>query len=290
MLRDILQGKPLRHPLHPLLVHLPIGFFTLTLVVDLVSHAFPGHGFVRAAFYSLVAGVVTALLAAVPGFVDYTGIREDHPARRTATAHMMLNLLMVGTYAASLGLRWRYLDVPSTPTVPLLVSVGGFVILSISGYLGGRLVYDDGISVGRHRRKTRTPQNTTGIAAPPGREGELRYVPVASETDIKPGETIRAEIDGTVMCIMRVDKKFYAFQEFCTHRFGPLSEACLRGTEVECPWHRSRFDVRTGKVVHGPAKVDLKTWPVEIREGKICVAIARAPKATQPDLLPKTSR
>jgi uncharacterized membrane protein/nitrite reductase/ring-hydroxylating ferredoxin subunit len=287
MLRDVLQGKPLRHPLHPLLVHFPVGLFTLTLVLDLVSHAFPGQGFVRAAFYALAAGLIGTLIAAVPGFVDYTGIRDDHPARRTATAHMMLNLLMVGVYAASLGLRWQHLDVSSTPTVPLLVAVAAFVILSISGYLGGRLVYEDGIAVGRHRRKTPTPQHTIGIAAPPGRESELRYVPIAPESELQPGETIRAEVDGTVICIARVDKRIFAFQEFCTHRFGPLSEGCLRGTEIECPWHRSRFDGRTGKVVRGPAKVDLKTWPVEIRDGKICVGIARESIATQPELLPK---
>jgi uncharacterized membrane protein/nitrite reductase/ring-hydroxylating ferredoxin subunit len=289
MLRDVLQGKPLRHPLHPLLVHFPVGLFTLTLVLDLLSHAFAGEGLVRAAFYALAAGLIGALLAAVPGFVDFGGIRDDHPAKRIGTIHMMLNLVMVGVYAASLGLRWRHLDVPSTPTLPLLVSVGGFVILSISGYLGGRLVYEDGIAVGRHRRQTPAPQGTIGIAAPPVREGELRYVPIASENELQPGETIRAEVDGIVICIVRADKKFYAFQEFCTHRFGPLSEGCLRGTEIECPWHRSRFDVRNGKVIHGPAKVDLKTWPVEIHDGRICVGLARESTATQPELLPKSA-
>jgi uncharacterized membrane protein/nitrite reductase/ring-hydroxylating ferredoxin subunit len=286
MLRDVLQGKPLRHPLHPLLVHFPIGLFVLTLVLDLVSRAFPLQGFTRAAFYALAAGLLAALLAAVPGFVDYTDIRHDHPGRRTATIHMMLNLLMVGVYAASLGLRIGSLNAPSTPPAPLLVSVAGFVLLSISGYLGGRLVYENGIAVGRHRRKTPTPQHTIGIAVPPSRDDQPLFVPVVPAIDLRPGETIRAEVDGNVMCIASIEGKFYAFQEFCTHRFGPLSEGCFNKTEVECPWHRSRFDVRTGKVLHGPAKVDLKTWPIELRDGQICVGISRVPKATQPDLLP----
>jgi len=279
MLRNVLQGKPLRHPLHPLLVHFPVGLFVLTLVLDLVSHAFSGQGFTRAAFYALATGLVAALVAAIPGFIDYADIRDDHPGKRTATLHMVLNLLMVGTYAVSFGLRLGHLDAPSTPSLPLLVSVGGFALLSISGYLGGRLVYGEGIAVGRHRRKTQTPQHTIGIAVPPSRDDKIQFAPVARTTDLRSGETIRAEIDGNVMCIAFLEGNYYAFQEFCTHRFGPLSEGCFNKTEVECPWHRSRFDVRTGKVLHGPAKVDLKTWPVEIRDGQICVGITRQPKA-----------
>lgn len=287
MLRDLLQGKPLRHPLHPLLVHFPIALFTLTLVLDLVSHAFEGQGLTRAAFYSLAAALVGSLLAAIPGFVDYTEIRDDCHAKRTATAHMMLNLVMLALYAASFGLRWKHLDAPSTPVLALLVSLAGFITLSFSGYLGGRLVYDDGIGVGRHRHKGRLPQQTIGIAVPPGRTDEIRFVPIVAEREMQHGETIRAEVDDIVICVTRVDSKFYAFQEFCTHRFGPLSEGCLRGMEIECPWHRSRFDIRTGTVTHGPAKMDLKTWPVEVRDGQICVGITRGARAVQPELLPR---
>jgi nitrite reductase/ring-hydroxylating ferredoxin subunit len=63
----------------------------------------------------------------------------------------------------------------------------------------------------------------------------------------------------------------YAFQEFCTHRHGPLSEGAFEGTDVICPWHCSKFDVRTGKVTAGPAKIDLRTFRVEEREGKIWI-------------------
>src|SRR5438270_10154465 len=99
MLKDILEGKPLRHPLHPMLVHFPIGFFILSLLLDLGSFAFPRvPNLVLGSFYAMALGIVTALLAAVPGFVDYTDIRADHPAKRTATAHMTLNLILVALY------------------------------------------------------------------------------------------------------------------------------------------------------------------------------------------------
>ena len=48
--------------------------------------------------------------------------------------------------------------------------------------------------------------------------------------------------------------------------------------DVECPWHKSRFDVRTGKVTNGPAKVDLKTFKIEMRDGKVFVALPRTAK------------
>src|SRR5213593_1630824 len=89
VLKDLLEGKPFRHPIHPMLVHFPIGFLILSLLLDVCSFAFPTvPHLVRAAFYAICLGLIGALLAAVPGFVDYTDIRTDHPAKRTATAHL----------------------------------------------------------------------------------------------------------------------------------------------------------------------------------------------------------
>lgn len=97
-------------------------------------------------------------------------------------------------------------------------------------------------------------------------------MPVAESSGLKEGETLRVSIRGTIVTVAKVDGRLYAIQEFCTHRHGPLSEGCLKKGEIECPWHRSRFDVRTGKVLAGPAVVDLKTFLVEEREGKIWVS------------------
>jgi nitrite reductase/ring-hydroxylating ferredoxin subunit len=81
------------------------------------------------------------------------------------------------------------------------------------------------------------------------------------------------EINGTVMVVARIDSRLHAMQEFCTHRYGPLSEAAIDGCELICPWHRSRFDVRNGKVTAGPAKIDLRTFKVESRDGKIWIEV-----------------
>src|SRR5437773_10610055 len=125
-----------------MLVHFPIGLFLLSLLLDLASLAFPSvPNLVRDSFYAMLLGVITALVAAVPGFVDYTDIRSDHPAKRTATAHMILNLLLVAVYGINLGVRSTMLAEPTIRTGPFVLSLIGVVLLSASGYLGGRLVY-----------------------------------------------------------------------------------------------------------------------------------------------------
>src|SRR5213595_3504046 len=155
MLKDFLEGKPLRHPLHPMLVHFPIGLFLLSLLLDLASLAFPSvPDLVRDSFYAMLLGVITALVAAVPGLVDYTDIRSDHPAKRTATAHMTLNLVVIALYGINLAVRSSLLVDQKIHPMPLILSVIGVAVLSVSGYLGGRLVYDEGIAVGRHKRQT----------------------------------------------------------------------------------------------------------------------------------------
>jgi uncharacterized membrane protein/nitrite reductase/ring-hydroxylating ferredoxin subunit len=278
VLKDVLQGKPIGHPLHPALVHLPIGLFVFSLLLDVASFLTDdGNPFMRGAYYALLFGVVAALVAAIPGFVDWADIRADSRARRTATTHMILNLTAVAIFVIDVFLRSTQLEDARTPVLPLLLSLAGVGILSVSGYLGGTLVYDDGIAVGRHRRQTATPARTIAVATGGETDG---FVPVADAADIGEGETLRVALNGTVMTIARVGGEVFAFQEFCTHRFGPLSEGRLLHGEVECPWHRSRFNMKTGEVTQGPAKVDLKTFAVSVRDGKILVRVPERQGAT----------
>src|SRR5207244_3044958 len=126
MLKDFLESKPLRHPIHPVLVHFPIGLFVLSLLLDLASLAFRfAPALVPGSFCAMLLGVITALIAAVPGFVDYTDIRSDHPAKRTATAHMTLNLIVVALYGVNLGVRSSSLADPRISLLPLVLSLVG---------------------------------------------------------------------------------------------------------------------------------------------------------------------
>jgi nitrite reductase/ring-hydroxylating ferredoxin subunit/uncharacterized membrane protein len=276
IVKDLLQGKPLGHPLHPLLVHFPIGLFVISLLFD-VSQVFnTGETAVLGAFYTLFAGLIMAVLAAIPGLADWSDIRADHPAKKPATLHMWLNLALIIVYALNLVLRLIVLDVTPTPLVPILLSVVGVGIISVSGYLGGKIVYDDGVGVGRHRRKAPSPAATLRLnekqGAKPG-----QYVEVGRADKLGEGETMRLELIGHVIVVAKVGGEFYAFQEFCTHRFGPLSEGSFEDRQVRCPWHGSCFDMQTGKVTQGPAKLDINTYKVRVREGKLEVQVPDAP-------------
>ncbi len=274
-LLHLLEGRPFGHPIHSLLVHLPIGLFTLSLLFDLANRLFEAENWlVQAAFYTLVLGLLSGCVAALFGVVDWASIRADHPGRKTANTHMVLNLVMLGLYFLSAWQRLGQLDATQTPFLPLALSFVALAILYLSGYLGGRLVYDQGIAVGRHRRRTDLPDDTLHAPAPrsPG-----EFVPVAYTQRFDQTATVRAEVNGYEMAIARVGDQYYAVQDYCTHRYGPLSDGRLCDGEIECPWHGSRFDLKTGQVTNGPAKVELKTFETRVVDGVIQVRVPAEP-------------
>jgi uncharacterized membrane protein len=145
-----IQGENMRskvhvagHPLHPILVALPIGAFTLALIADLAS-AFAGlvDGPTIARF-AIGVGIVTALLAAVVGLVDYLALPLGEGARRTATLHLIVNVLAVGLYAASWLLRADPLRLGTGRTLSYLA----FAILGLGGWFGGELVFKGRVGV-----------------------------------------------------------------------------------------------------------------------------------------------
>jgi nitrite reductase/ring-hydroxylating ferredoxin subunit/uncharacterized membrane protein len=269
MLKALLQGKPFHHPLHPALVHFPIAGFLLSLLLDLGAYlGAASNGLLRASLYAMGSGLAIGVLAALTGLVDRSDIRLDHRARKTSTIHMILNLTALGLFAINFFLRLGRGDSEALPFPYLLLSLLGVGIILVSGYLGGTMVYDNGIGVGRHRRHTRTPRKTIDVSMLVRHDG---WAPVCDEDELRDGETLRINCDGNIIALARQGGDVYAFQEFCTHRYGPLSEGQLKDHQVVCPWHRSCFDIRTGKVVEGPAKVDLKKYSTMVQGGKIFV-------------------
>ncbi|MFZ0896126.1 MAG: non-heme iron oxygenase ferredoxin subunit [Candidatus Nitrosopolaris sp.] len=97
------------------------------------------------------------------------------------------------------------------------------------------------------------------------------FVKVADTNDIKPSQMKAVEVDGENICVVNVEGKCYAIGNVCTHEGGPLADGTLDGYEVECPWHGSKFDVRTGKVTRSPANKPELTYEIKVEGNDILV-------------------
>jgi len=123
-----------------MLIAFPIGLWIFSFVCDLVYLLGSANDLLwrDMAFYTMAGGVVGALLAAIPGFIDYLTIR-DRTVRRVATLHMVLNLVVVAMFIFNLGLRLNAAQ--SFGILPAAVSFVAILILAVSGWLGGELVF-----------------------------------------------------------------------------------------------------------------------------------------------------
>jgi uncharacterized membrane protein len=132
-----------RHPIHPMLVPLPIGLWIFAFVCDLIGR-FGGapDPWVTVALYTMVGGIVGALLAAIPGLIDLLSLPEG--PRSTAIKHMSLNLTIVVLYIINVVMRWKE---PQNPGGLVWLSLISLLLLVISGWLGGKMVYEYGVAV-----------------------------------------------------------------------------------------------------------------------------------------------
>jgi ferredoxin-NADP reductase/nitrite reductase/ring-hydroxylating ferredoxin subunit len=97
------------------------------------------------------------------------------------------------------------------------------------------------------------------------------FVKVANTKDIQPSQMKEVEVNGQNICVVNVEGKYYAIGSICTHEGGPLADGTLEGYEVECPWHNSKFDVRTGEVTSPPASEPEPAYEVKVDGNSILI-------------------
>jgi glycine betaine catabolism B len=97
------------------------------------------------------------------------------------------------------------------------------------------------------------------------------FVKVANINDIQPSHMKEVQVDGENICVANVEGKYYAIGSICTHEGGPLADGTLEGYEVECPWHNSKFDVRTGEVTSPPASEPEPAYQVKVDGSSILI-------------------
>jgi glycine betaine catabolism B len=110
------------------------------------------------------------------------------------------------------------------------------------------------------------------------------FVKVANTKDIQPSQMKEVEVNGENICVVNVEGKYYAIGSICTHEGGPLADGTLEGYEVECPWHNSKFDIRTGEVISPPASEPEPTYEVKIDGNSILVKTQGKRKSPQIEL------
>jgi uncharacterized membrane protein len=131
------------HPLHPMLVPLPIGLWIFSLVCDVVFFARGSVIWSSLALYTMAGGIIGALLAALPGLFDLYHLKHSR-AKTLGLWHMGINLSLVTLYI--LNFLWR-LNADPAAKGPFIISILGVLGLAVSGWLGGELVYAHGVGV-----------------------------------------------------------------------------------------------------------------------------------------------
>jgi uncharacterized membrane protein len=142
------------HPLHVILVPIPIGLWVFALVADVVAAVTGSAEWRTVAFYAIAGGVVGALLAAVPGFIDLFSM-SNPKVKKIGLTHMALNLAAVLFFLLNFVLRLS----SEGHAGPMALTVLGNVLIGFSGWLGGEMVYRHGVGVDT------TPQPAAPAAA-----------------------------------------------------------------------------------------------------------------------------
>lgn len=98
------------------------------------------------------------------------------------------------------------------------------------------------------------------------------YVRVASASELAPGQVKEVTANGKTLALCNVEGTYYALDNACLHRGGPLGEGTLEGDKIECPWHAWRFDVKSGCAGPNP-QMKLATYEVKVEGGDVLVAV-----------------
>jgi uncharacterized membrane protein len=131
------------HPLHPMLVVFPIGLWVFSFAADLIYVSTHNTTWVAIAYYAIAGGIIGALAAAVPGAIDLYSITRGQ-TRRTGVWHMLINLTVLVLFAVNF---WQRSYTRELTSGLIWLSGISVALLAVSGWLGGEMVYRQGVAV-----------------------------------------------------------------------------------------------------------------------------------------------
>ena len=138
--------KLLGHPVHPMLIVLPLGLFICAVVFDALYVWRGAPMFAGVGFWNIAGGILGGLLAALFGFIDWLAIPAGTRAKRIGLLHGGSNVVVVLIFAVVWWMRGNAPDAAPTPSL-FLLEVLALVLGSVAGWLGGELVDRLGVGV-----------------------------------------------------------------------------------------------------------------------------------------------
>jgi nitrite reductase/ring-hydroxylating ferredoxin subunit/uncharacterized membrane protein len=240
--RNLLSGTNIGHPLHPPLTDVPIGAWSMSVLLDAAG----GERCRPAADLLLLTGIAAAVPTAASGLNDWSDTLDG--PRRVGLLHAALNVTALGLFTGSLCAR-----AAGCRRTGRGLSLAGYVVVGAGGYLGGHLTYVDAVNV-----------NHTAFEDRPG-----EWTPVLGDSELPEGGSRKVTADGAQVLLHRGDGRIFALASTCSHEGGPLEEGEVADGCVTCPWHGSTFALADGHIVRGPASTPQPCYETRVRDGRI---------------------
>ena len=249
-IKDLLHGVWLGHPLHPVLVQVPVGAWTSAAILD----AMPDTG--TAPDILIAVGLVGLVPAIATGWTDFAELHEQQ--QRVALVHAASNATGGLLYAASLVARRR-----GARGTGRLLGWAGYATAGLGSYLGGHLAY-------RQAAGTNHAEFVPHLTKPGWHD-------VGAFDELPEGKPVTRRMRDVNLMVVRKGRSAEVLANRCSHLDGPLAEGELRveaGEEcITCPWHGSTFRLRDGAVVHGPATAPQPVFRTRVVDGRLQVLL-----------------
>ena len=246
--KNFLHGVWLGHPLHSAITDVPVGSWTAALVMDVLEMSGRSE-YAPGADAAIALGLVGAVGAAASGLADWSDTHGK--AQRVGALHGLINagaaILYGGSYVA------RKAD---NRGLGRGLSFAGYAMVIAGAFLGGEVAYSKKIGVNH---------------APLEEDLPKQFTPVCAVTDLEENTPLRRTADGNDIFLLKRGSSVFALANKCAHLGGPLNEGKIEGDVVQCPWHGSRFCVKDGSVVDGPATHNQPVLEVQIQGNQVLV-------------------
>ncbi len=245
-IENALNGVWMGHVLHPAVVTIPVGAWTVTAVLDALESTGKDE-YAAGADASLAVGLAGAAGAALTGMAQWYPIK-DKSVKKLGATHALLNITATVLYGASYAARKQ-----GNRSIGRALSFLGYGLVMTSAYLGGELAHEKNL----------------GADHAPRQGFPTEFTPVLAAADLPSNQPTRAQTGDIKLVLVKQGEKIHALADSCSHYGGPLSEGKLEGDCIVCPWHGSRFRLHDGHIEDGPATFSQPCFETRINDGQI---------------------